>query len=96
MLVPTVARKDMDPSRPAPKRPEVLVTTALTGDGVPALLAALERHRASGGDGASSPSRRARAAAQVRAVLVERLWDRLEAPSLARRDGGGDRGGRGS
>ena len=58
------------------------MTTALTGDGVPALLAALERHRASGGDGASSPSRRARAAAQVRAVLVERLWDRLEAPSL--------------
>ena len=30
----------------APKRPEVLVTTALTGEGVPALLAALERHRA--------------------------------------------------
>ena len=59
MLVPTVARKDMDPSRPAPKRPEVLVTTALTGDGVPALLAALERHRASGGDGAlvAVPSR---------------------------------------
>jgi LAO/AO transport system kinase len=53
------------------------VTTALTGDGVPALLTALERHRAAGGDGASSPSRRARAAAQVRAVLVERLWDRL-------------------
>ena len=58
MLVPTVARKDMDPSRPAPKRPEVLVTTALTGDGVPALLAALEHHRAAGADGAASPSRR--------------------------------------
>ena len=77
MLVPTVARKDADPTRPAPKRPEVLVTTALTGEGVPALLAALEKHRAAGGDGASSPSRRARATAQVRAVLVERLWDRL-------------------
>ncbi len=68
MLVPTVARKDADPTRPAPKRPEVLVTTALTGEGVPALLAALEKHRAAGGDGASSPSRRARATAQVRAV----------------------------
>ena len=51
MLVPTVARKDADPARPAPKRPEVLVTTALTGEGVPALLAALEQHRAAGGDG---------------------------------------------
>ena len=58
MLVPTVARRDMDPSRPLPKRPEVLVTTALTGDGIPALIAALEHHRASGADGAASPSRR--------------------------------------
>ena len=47
MLVPTVARRDMDPSRPLPKRPEVLVTTALTGDGIPELIAALDRHRAS-------------------------------------------------
>ena len=64
MLVPTVARKDADPSRPAPKRPEVLVTTALTGDGVPALLAALERHRAAGADGVMSavPSRPSRGA----------------------------------
>ena len=65
MLVPTVARKDADPSRPAPKRPEVLVTTALTGEGVPALLAALDQHRAAGGDGAvgaapASPRRRRR------------------------------------
>jgi LAO/AO transport system kinase len=77
MLVPTVARKDADPSRPAPKRPEVLVTTALTGDGVPELLAAIQRHREAGADGVASPARRARAVAQVRAVLVERLWQRL-------------------
>jgi LAO/AO transport system kinase len=83
MLVPTVARRDMDPSRPLPKRPEVLVTTALTGDGIPALIAALEKHRANGADGAASPSRRARATAQVRAVLVERLWERLATPALA-------------
>ena len=82
MLVPTVARKDIDPSRPAPKRPEVLVTTALTGDGVPALLAALDHHRAAGGNGVTAAPRRARATAQVRAVLVERLWDRLGAAEL--------------
>src|SRR5690606_31167672 len=52
MLVPSVARQDRDRSRPAPKRPEVLVTTAATGEGVPELLAALDRHRASGVEGA--------------------------------------------
>src|SRR6188472_717114 len=71
MLVPTVARKDQDPSRPTPKRPEVLVTTAATGEGVPALLAALDRHRAAGVDGPTGAARRARAGAQVRSVLVE-------------------------
>jgi LAO/AO transport system kinase len=83
MLVPAAAREDEDPARPAPKRPEVLVTTAVTGDGVPELLAALDRHRASGTAGATSTSRRARAGAQVRAVLMERIWERLETPPLA-------------
>jgi LAO/AO transport system kinase len=83
LLVPTVARKDQDPSRPAPKRPEVLVTTAATGDGVPELLAALDRHRSAGVDGATAAARRARAGSQVRAVLVERLWERLGSPALA-------------
>ena len=59
------------------------MTTALTGDGVPALLAALEKHRAAGADGVMSPSRRARAAAQVRAVLTERVWQRLMTAELA-------------
>ena len=36
------------PDRPRPKRPEVLITTAATGEGVPELLAALDRHRAAG------------------------------------------------
>ena len=40
-----------DAGRPRPKRPEVLITTAATGDGVPELLAALDRHRAAGRDG---------------------------------------------
>ena len=82
MLVPTVARKDRDPDRPAPKRPDVLVTTAMTGEGIPELLAALDRHRAAGAEGATRDARRARAAAQLRAVLVERLWTRLTTTPL--------------
>jgi LAO/AO transport system kinase len=73
---------------PQPKRPEVLVTTATTGEGVPALLVALDRHRVAGAAAATPAARRARAAAQVRAVLVERLWDRLAGPGLAERTAG--------
>jgi LAO/AO transport system kinase len=61
---------------------EVLVTTAITGEGVPELLAALDRHRAgmpaAGGDG----SRRARAAALVWALLGDRVRERLTGPEL--------------
>ncbi len=84
MLVPSAGRDGTDPSRPAPKRPEVLVTTAVTGEGIGALLVALDRHRAAGGGGVTSAARRARAAAQVRAVLVERLWERLGSPGRRR------------
>ncbi len=83
MLVPSVARSDADPARAAPKRPEVLVTTASTGAGIPELLVALDRHRAAGGAGATTAARRARAAAQIRALLVERLWERLGSAELA-------------
>jgi LAO/AO transport system kinase len=64
---------DGAPARPRPKRPEVLVTTAATGAGVPELIAALDRHRATelGGDGAAA--RLTRAEAQVWAILAERL-----------------------
>ena len=84
MLTPTVGR---DPAgrgnRPAPKRPEVLVTTASTGEGVAELLAALDRHRAAAHDGLSSGARQARARAQVRAVLADRLADRLGDADIA-------------
>ncbi len=83
MLVPAGARSDADPARPEPKHPDVLITTASTGDGIPELLVALDRHRAAGGSGSTSEARRARAVAQVRAVLVERLWERLGTPGLA-------------
>ena len=52
MLVADAWRAAMTPAdRPRPKRPEVLITTAATGEGVPELLAALDRHRAAGREG---------------------------------------------
>jgi LAO/AO transport system kinase len=80
MLVPNVARGDADPDRPRPKRPEVLITTASTGEGVPELLAALDRHRALGRVGESSAARMARAEAQVFAIVAERFRATLAGP----------------
>jgi LAO/AO transport system kinase len=79
MLAPTVGRTATD--RPQPKRPEVMVTTASTGDGLPELLAALDRHRASSREGRSTTAR-ARAATQLDAVLGARVGDRLRDPAV--------------
>jgi GTPase len=63
--------------RRRPKRPQVLLVTAPTDDGVPELLAALDR-RAAGRDTATlQPARLARAAAQLDAVMAERLRARI-------------------
>ena len=59
------------------------MTTATTGEGIPALLSALGRHRAVTRDGVTRSARRARAESQVRSVLMERLQERLAAPVLA-------------
>jgi LAO/AO transport system kinase len=90
MLVPSVARggpagEAGGAQRPLPKRPDVLVTTASTGAGVPELLAALDRHREAGRAAITSDARRTRAAAQVQSILADRLQDRLRAPGLADR-----------
>ena len=82
MLAPTVARSGGS-DRPRPKRPEVLVTTASTGEGVPELLAALDRHRVAGGPTEDAGARPARARAQVRAILAERIGERLAEADLA-------------
>ena len=73
------APREARPGRPAPKHPEVLVTTAATGEGVAELLG---RDRpapflARGSDGESA--RLKRAEAQVWAVLVDRLHARVRA-----------------
>lgn len=73
-------------SRPRPKEPLVLVTTASTGDGVPELLDALDRHRESG-RAAADRARIARAEAQVWAILGDRLRHELRAaPRTAETD----------
>jgi LAO/AO transport system kinase len=61
----------------------VLLTTAATGEGVPQLLDALDRHRATARDGVSGPARLARAEAQVWAIVGERLRERLRDPDVA-------------
>jgi LAO/AO transport system kinase len=90
MLVPSVGRNVAGGGsgagaegapRPQPKRPDVLITTASTGEGVRELLAALDRHRAAGRDAAGSArARLARAEAQVWAIVGERLRASLVAP----------------
>jgi LAO/AO transport system kinase len=71
------------PPRPRPKRPEVLVTTAATGDGVPELLAALDRHRSRPEDPSVAAARLTRADAQVWAIVAERLRGRLHGGAVA-------------
>jgi len=74
------AAPDAAAERPKPKEPEVLVTTATTGAGVPELLASLDRHRARGREAGDSPARLARAEAQVWAILSDRLRADLHDP----------------
>jgi LAO/AO transport system kinase len=59
------------------KEPQVLVTTALSGEGVRELLAAIDRCRAAAGGAGDLGARLARAEAQVWAVLDERVRARL-------------------
>jgi LAO/AO transport system kinase len=68
------------PPRPRPKEPEVLLTTATTGAGIPELLASLDRHRARGHEVGDTPARLARAEAQVWAILADRLRAELHVP----------------
>jgi LAO/AO transport system kinase len=68
--------REARPGRPAPKYPDVLVTIAATGDGVPELLTALDRHRAATEGTRGEATRLARAEAQIWAVLSDRLHER--------------------
>jgi LAO/AO transport system kinase len=67
--------------RPRPKQPEVLITTATTGEGIPELLGSLDRHRAAGRADLGASARLARAEAQVWSILADRLRAELEDPA---------------
>jgi GTPase len=73
------ARAGSGGERPRPKEPEVLLTTATTGAGVPELIESIDRHRARGRAASDSPARLARAEAQVWAILADRLRSDLHA-----------------
>lgn len=70
-------------ARPRPKQPEVLITTATTGEGIVELLAALDRHRAAGREEVGLTARLARAQAQVWSILADRT--RAELAGAGRR-----------
>jgi LAO/AO transport system kinase len=63
--------------------PPVLITTAATGAGVPELLAAIDRRRADGALAGDGASRLARAEAEVRGALADRIGRRLDEPDMA-------------
>ncbi len=72
MLAAAAPRREAGDERPLPKRPEVLVTTASTGDGVPELLAFVDRHRGTAAR-SDAPARLARAETQVWATVSDRV-----------------------
>ena len=72
--------------RPRPKRPDVMLCSALTGKGVPELLAALDRReaaRSSAGAGARDASALKRAEAQISGILSQRVAAGLADPARA-------------
>jgi len=69
-------------ARSRPRRPDVLITTASTGEGVPVLLDAINRHRTAGRAELTTSARLARAEAQVWTILSDRLRAALHEPSL--------------
>lgn len=79
--VPDSHAAALDPERPRPKHPQVLLASGLEGHGVTELLAALDEHRASQA-GADRPhgARLARARAQVEGILADRTREALWSP----------------
>jgi len=71
--------------RPRPKRPEVMLGSALTGAGVPELLAALDRRAPSPGSRLADGAALKRAEAQISGILAQRVAERLHSPERAQR-----------
>jgi LAO/AO transport system kinase len=86
MLTVGVSNDRARGGRPTPKRPEVVLVSGATGQGVTEVLAALDRRaaalrNASGESAAAEAARLARADAQLSGILAERLRERLRDPS---------------
>jgi LAO/AO transport system kinase len=77
------ARRAEARGRRRPKRPQVMLVTAPSGEGIAELLAALDRRAAERATEIFEPARLARATAQLDAILAERLRARLHAPAHA-------------
>jgi len=74
--------------RPRPKRPDVLLASAMTGAGVAELLASLDRRdvvRRSGGTAETDAAALKRAEAQLYGILAQRVGDQLRAPGRSER-----------
>jgi LAO/AO transport system kinase len=74
--------------RPRPKRPQVMLASALTSAGVAELLAKLDQRHAlrdPGGADATGTAALKRAEAQIFGILAERVAERLRAPERASR-----------
>jgi LAO/AO transport system kinase len=72
--------------RPLPTRPDVMLASAMTGAGVPELLAALDRrHAATAGQPEGDDAALKRAEAQLSGILAQRINERLRAPERAAR-----------
>ena len=69
--------------RPRPKRPQVMLASALTGAGVPELLAALDRRAPEPGSRVADGAALKRAEAQISGILAERVAARLREPARA-------------
>ena len=63
---------------PVDRKPEIIPTVATAGEGIDALWAAIERHRAAQSDEDMALARRSRIAAEIRDIAIERYRARLQ------------------
>jgi LAO/AO transport system kinase len=76
-------REAVAAGRPRPKRPEVMLCSALTGAGVAELLAALDRRAPVPGARLADDAALRRAEAQVSGILAQRVAHQLRVPGRA-------------
>ena len=76
-------REALAAGRPRPKRPEVLLCSALTGAGVPELLAALDRRAPAADARRADGAALKRAEAQISGILAQRVNAQLHDPARA-------------